>query len=108
MAGPQGLAVDPSGALYVAVPLDNRVLVFAPEAASGVPAKSVLGQPDFATITVNTGAFPQASATSLFGVAGVAVDAQGDVLLADAGNNRVLSFHAGSTTATRVLGQNTF
>src|SRR5207249_2114573 len=35
MAGPTGVAVDASGTLYVAVPSDNRVLVFAPASASG-------------------------------------------------------------------------
>lgn len=108
MAGPQNLALDAAGSLYVAVPHDNRVLVFASGAASGDAAKSVLGQPDFATVTLNTGAFPQASATSLAAAAAVAVDAEGDVLISDAANNRVLSFPAGSKTATRVLGQSDF
>ena len=107
MAGPQGVAVDKAGALYVAVPADNRVLVFAPGAASGDKAKSVLGQPDFATVTANTGSFPQASATSLAAPSAVAVDSNGDVLVADTANNRVLSFPAGSKSATRVLGQST-
>lgn len=108
MAGPQGVAVDGAGSVYVAVPNDNRVLVFAPGAASGDPAKTVLGQPDFSTVTANTGAFPNASAASLSGVAAVALDAQGDILLADSGNNRVLSIPPASKTATRVLGQATF
>ena len=105
MAGPQGVAVDEAGAVYVAVPADNRVLVFAPSAASGDNAKSVLGQPDFGTVTANTGAFPQASPSSLFAPSAVALDAHGDILVADTGNNRILSFPAGSKMATRVLGQ---
>lgn len=108
LAGPTGLALDASGALYVAVPGDNRVLVFPPGAASGAPATRVIGQPDFSTNTINTGAFPQASATSLASVVGLAVDSQGDLLAADTGNNRVLFFAAKATTATGVLGQTGF
>ncbi len=108
MAGPAGVAVDANGALYVAVPLDNRVLVFAPGAASGAAARRVLGQPNLTTVTSNTGAFPQASASSLSGVSGVALDSQGDVVAADTGNHRVLFFTAGAAPASRVLGQITF
>jgi uncharacterized protein (TIGR03437 family) len=107
MAGPEGVALDKSGTLYVAIAADNRVLVFAPAAVSGDNAKSVLGQPDFVTVTANTGAFPQASASSLAAPAAVAVDSQGDILVADTGNSRVLSFPAGSKSATRVIGQST-
>ncbi|HKX00124.1 MAG TPA: NHL repeat-containing protein, partial [Bryobacteraceae bacterium] len=106
--GPAGVAVDASGNLFVAIPLDNRILMFAAGAASGDKAKQVFGQPDFATSTVNTGSFPQASATSLNGAGDVKVDAQGNVYAADSGNNRLLSFPAGSKSAGRVLGQNNF
>jgi uncharacterized protein (TIGR03437 family) len=108
MAGPAGVAVDGTGALYVAIPNNNRVLVFAPNAPSGAPATSVLGQPDFTTVTVNTGAFPQASAASLAGVAGLVADSKGDLVVADAANNRVLQFPSGAKAATRVLGQTDF
>jgi len=108
MAGPAGVAVNSDGTLYVAVPNDNRVLVFAPATASGPPATRVLGQPDFATVTANTGSFPQASGASLSGVSAVALDAQGDLLAADSGNNRVLSFLSGASPAFRVLGQVNF
>ena len=108
MPGPTGVAVDAGGTLFVAIPLDNRVLVFAPNAVSGAAATRVLGQPNFTTGTSNTGAFPQASATSLSGVSGVAVDPLGDLLAADTGNHRVLLFPAGASPATRVLGQTAF
>jgi len=108
MAGPTGVAVDATGTLFAAVPIDNRVLVFAPNAASGAPATRVLGQPNFTTVTSNTGAFPRASAGSLSGVSGVAVDAQGDLVAADAGNHRVLLFTVGASPASRVLGQTAF
>jgi uncharacterized protein (TIGR03437 family) len=105
MAGPQGIVVDAAGTLYVAVPADNRVLVFAPATTSGTDAKSVLGQPDFVTGTMNTGSFPQASSGSLAAPFAVAIDVRGNILIADTANNRVLSFPASSKTATRVLGQ---
>lgn len=108
LAGPVSVAVDAAGDLFVAVPGDNRVLVFPPGAASGAAATRVIGQPDFATNTIDTGAFPETSATSLAIVEGIAVDSQGDLLAADLGNNRVLLFAAGTTTAARVLGQTGF
>jgi sugar lactone lactonase YvrE len=39
MAGPAGLSVDSSGNLYVAVPADNRILMFATSGVSGTPAR---------------------------------------------------------------------
>jgi uncharacterized protein (TIGR03437 family) len=108
LAGPMGLALGPSGALYVAVPADSRVLVFSGTAVSGAAATGIIGQPNFTTNTPDAGAFPEASATSFAGVTGVAVDANGNVLAADSGNNRVLFFGANASTATRVLGQGDF
>jgi sugar lactone lactonase YvrE/uncharacterized protein (DUF2345 family) len=46
------------------------------------------------------------SANSLDYLGGVAVDASGNLYVADAGNNRVLFYPAGSTIPTRVYGQN--
>ncbi len=108
MAGPVSVAVDGKGNVYVGVAADNRVLVFPPASASGAAAARVIGQPTFTTNTVNTGAYPEASATSLDLVIGVAVDSQGNLLAADVGNNRVLFYSAGSSTATGVLGQTGF
>src|SRR5207245_3532000 len=53
MAGPTGVTIDASGTLFAAVRIDNRVLVFAPSAASGAAATRVLGQPNFTTVTSN-------------------------------------------------------
>ena len=108
LAGPVGVAVDVAGELFVSVPGDNRVLVFPPGAVSGAAATRVIGQPDFSTNTIDTGAFPESSATSLAIVEGIAVDSQGDLLAADTGNNRVLFFAAKAPTATRLLGQTSF
>lgn len=108
LEGPVGLALSAAGLLYVAVPADNRILVFSAGAASGAAATSVFGQPNFTTNTADSGIFPEASATSLASVAGVALDSNGDVLTADSGNNRVLFFPVSSSAATRVLGQANF
>ena len=108
IAVPGGLAIDGSGNLYVSAPADNRVLVFSTGTTLGGAAKSVLGQSDFATTTANTGAFPQASPNSLSGPADVKVDQNGNVLVADTGNNRVLEFSPNAKSASRVWGQSDF
>ncbi len=106
--GPAGLAVDGSGNLYVAIPSDNRILVFAPAAASGAEAQSVLGQLDFNSNHANPSSSPLASPQSFSGASDVKLDPSGNVYVADSGNNRVLSFPPNSTTATEVWGQINF
>ena len=108
IAVPGGLAIDGSGNLYVSAPADNRVLIFSTGTTLGGAAKSVLGQSDFATTTANTGAFPQASPNSLSGPADVKVDQNGNVIVADTGNNRVLEFAPNAKSASRVWGQSDF
>src|SRR5581483_6459767 len=49
-----------------------------------------------------------ASATSLCGPAGLAVDSAGNLYVADDNNSRVVMYPSGSTTATRVYGQPNF
>jgi uncharacterized protein (TIGR03437 family) len=106
--GPVGLSVDNSGNLYVAVPRDNRVLVFPTSTTTGANAKSVYGQTDFATTTANTGSAPLASPGSLSQPADVKSDSNGNVFVADSGNSRVLQFPGGTKSATRVWGQADF
>ncbi len=108
LAGPMGLALDAKGALYVATPADSRILVFPAGAASGAAATAVIGQVGFTANAPDAGSFPEASASSLAGVVGVAVDANGNVFAGDTSNNRVLFFPATTGTATRVLGQTNF
>ncbi len=108
LKGPIAVAVDGSGNVYAAVPQDNRVLVFPPGASGGGAANAVIGQTDFSTTTADTGAFPLASAATLYGPGDVKVDAGGNVYVADAGNNRVLQFAPGSKSAALVWGQTGF
>ena len=105
LAGPAGLAVDRSGKLYVAVPNDNRVMIFNPNYASGAAAAELLGQLSFTSNAPNANAFPQASGSSLYGASDVKTDAEGNIYVADMGNNRVLCFPPNSRSATRVWGQ---
>ncbi len=108
IAGPDGIAVDNSGNLYVAVAHDNRVLVFPTSTAVGAAAKSVLGQTGFSTTTGNAGSAPLASPGSLSLPVDVKVDAAGNVFVSDSGNNRVLEFPAGAKSAVKVWGQSDF
>ncbi len=101
-AGPMGavVAIDANGGLYT----DGgfRVLHFSP---GSTIADVVYGQPDFTSTAPNTGGV---SASSLNGVGGLALDASGGLYIADNGNNRVLHYPPGSTTADVVYGQPDF
>jgi len=108
LAGPTGVAVDAAGNVYAVVPGDNRIMVYAPTAVSGAAAFRQIGQQGFATRDLNSGSFPLASATSLAFPQSIALDSQGNLLVADAGNNRVLFIPAKTGSASRVLGQSTF
>ncbi len=119
-AFPGGSAViDPNSTpphLYVADAGNNRVLGFNDyrQITAGQKADLVIGQPDFFTALVNypTNKGTSPSATSLYSPAGMAVDSNGNLWVADSGNGRVLRFPqpfkqpAGATqTASVVLGQ---
>jgi uncharacterized protein (TIGR03437 family) len=108
LAGPEGIAVDNSGNLYVTDTGDHRVVVFPVSVTLGAAAKSVIGQSDFTTATANSGAAPFSSPNTLSAPADVKVDANGNLFVADTGNHRVLEFPAGSKSANRVWGQNDF
>ncbi|HEY7617159.1 MAG TPA: NHL repeat-containing protein, partial [Terriglobales bacterium] len=105
IAGPGGIAVDGAGTLYVAVPNENRILVFAPNAASGSAAREVLGQVDFTSTRPNPSAFPYASASTFAAPSDVKIDSQGNLFVADTGNNRVVSLPPNSKSAVGVWGQ---
>jgi hypothetical protein len=100
LRAPGALALDAGGNLYVA-DNNNRVLYYP---AGSTTATRVYGQSgSFTTDVANNGGV---SANSLSSPRGVAVDGAGNVYIGDRGNNRVLVYPSGSTTATRVYGQN--
>ena len=105
MSVPRGLAIGPSGHLYVADTGFNRVLRFAPGAASGAAAQASYGQGG--SLTSGAANLGGVSAASLAQPEKVTVDPGGRLWVADTGNKRVLEFDAplSSATAQRVYGQ---
>jgi len=101
-----GIAVDSAtGALYVADSGNNRILHFPRPANQSAPIApdAVIGQADF---TSSTSAL--VSAGSLRAPGGLAFGPDGDLFVADTGNNRVLEFPGGAgnqASAVRVYGQ---
>jgi uncharacterized protein (TIGR03437 family) len=94
-----GLAVDLTSTpphLYVADAYNNRILGYSDlrNFSSGAKADLVIGQPDFQQTLAN---YPANDAnkpnpSGLFAPAGLAVDTNGDLYVADRGNGRVLRF----------------
>ncbi len=88
----------PAGGLYVSDSGNHRVLRFA---GSSTTATEVWGQSDLSSNTPGT----VPSATTLYQPLGVALDAAGNLYVADSLAHRVLRFPVGTTTADRVYGQ---
>jgi uncharacterized protein (TIGR03437 family) len=115
-----GVAVDTSSAtphLYVADTYNSRILGFKDfrSLTAGSKADIVLGQPDFSSGLCNITNNPNApTAQTLCYPAGIVVDANGDLYVADSGNSRILRFpspfaHQGTLQqADLVLGQHQF
>ena len=97
---PFGVAVDGSGALFVADMKNNRVLYYP---AGNTTATGVYGQGG--SFTTNTANKAGVSGNSLNFPVAVTVDGGGNLFVTDLLNNRVLYYPSGSTTATRVYGQ---
>ena len=102
LSGPTGLAVDAAGDLFVSDSLNNRVMEYTYNATTGSYASS--GKVVAGTGTAGSGL------TQLSNPHGIALDAHGDLFVADSGNNRVEEFAYNSasgsyaTTATTVAG----
>ncbi|MGB8215318.1 MAG: hypothetical protein WCE68_17350 [Anaerolineales bacterium] len=109
MKTPFGLFVDTGGRLWVADTQNDRILRYdnAAAKANGADADGVLGQPDFTSNDYAT------SQNGLNSPAGLAVDANGHLWVADESNRRVLRFDnaaskANGANADGVLGQPDF
>ena len=104
LAGPWAAAIDTSvspNRLFIADAGNHRVLGFK-DVSSLVNGKSpdlVIGQPDFVSNKPNQGGANPTAAT-LFSPTGVAVDSNGNLYVADFGNNRVLEYDSPFTTDT--------
>ena len=120
------MTVDGNGSLYVPDSFNHRVLKYDTPFDSDIVADQVWGQADFSGMVCNRGDLHNPTAESLcfhsnsvrftlnrYGP-GVEVDTQGNLWVADVGNNRVLRFPMSLVTgeigkrADLVLGQTNF
>jgi sugar lactone lactonase YvrE len=105
---PTSVKVDAVGDLYVADRGNNRVLIFRSPLTTDLVPDMVIGQPDFFSGVANNEGL---SASSLNFPTDIAVDAAGNLYVADSNNNRVLEYDTPLTTdavADRVFGQPDF
>jgi sugar lactone lactonase YvrE len=104
---PTGIAVDGSGNIWVADTGNNLIVRYSSTLATGMAADRVLGQADLNSANGNRGGINLA-ANSLWRPAGIAIDASGNLWVADCDNHRILRFPAPLTndeSADLVLGQ---
>ncbi len=106
LCNPKGATVDAAGNLYVADITNNRVLEYDTPLTTDTVADRVFGQGG--SFTLNTCNLGGVSASSLCDTNGVALDAAGNLYVADTINTRVLEYDSPLTTDTvadRVFGQ---
>lgn len=106
---PKGITGDATGNLFVVDALSQRILMFADAAnlPDSSPASLVLGQENF------TGSGVATQQDNLFSPTAIALDAAGNLYVADTENHRVLRFDAAATKnngddADAVFGQLNF
>lgn len=110
---PEGLAMDPSGNLWVADSSNCRVLEFKPPFTNGMRASVVLGQPDFQTTGPKEfkGGVCDGSSPGARGMeypTGIAIDSQGNVWVADWAATRITEYvppFSNGMAASVVIGQ---
>lgn len=104
MTSPFGVTVGADGTLFVSEALAHRVLAFqnAASLANGANASFVLGQPDFTDVTNRT------TRDGMNGPRGIAVDADGNLFVADAFNDRVLRFDGAASLGNGALASSAF
>ena len=98
---PNGVTIDSNNGLYITDSYNNRVLYFP---SSSTTATKVYGQAgSFISRSLNNGGI---TADSLNIPISSIIDLNGGLYIVDSGNSRVLYYPSGSTTATKVYGQN--
>jgi sugar lactone lactonase YvrE len=107
MSGPDSVAFDPNGNMWVVDYSNQRVLRFSPPFSNGMNANLVIGQTFFTT----SQGYGIITASSLYYSNDARFDAVGNLWIADCGNNRVLSYSPPFTRGMRanlVLGQSAY
>ena len=96
---PYGVLAGPDGTVYVGDWGNSRIMGFrnAATKANGASADFVLGKPDFNSIDVGP------TATLLTGPVNLALSSDGDLFVADYGDNRVLRFSPVKSPTTTIL-----
>jgi uncharacterized protein (TIGR03437 family) len=106
LASPAGIALNQfDGTLYVADSGNNRILRFPRPVDQGgrIAPDAVIGQVDF-----TSAASANVNASSLSSPSGLTIGPNGNLFVADTGNNRVLEYSSGAgngAAAIRVYGQ---
>ena len=90
--GPDGVAFDKQGNLWVADYDLGRVMEFTPPFFPGEDASIVIGQPDFITRDSAGACAPATSLSLLCEPVGIAFDPSGNLWVSDTGGDRVLEF----------------
>jgi sugar lactone lactonase YvrE len=106
--GPEGMAFDKSGNLYVADDVNNRVVRYSAPLSNDESASLVIGQPDFVS---NTCTATPPTSQGFCSPNSVSLDAAGNLWVSDLQNQRVLRFNSPLSTheaASLVLGWSDF